>query len=246
VKQLPVLADVPKGAGTIKYPRPVEAFHQIEVTTFCNLRCVYCPSRHLDRPKYRNQPKQDMELAVYERALEWCSHFAEAGTQKELSITGIGETLMHPEWRTMVRLAREALPEAFINFSTNGLLLDDEACEVLAEQSCGVYVSLHRPEKAGPAIECAKKHGILVGLNDAAATSAFDWAGQLDWIVSAPPDPCGWLGAGWAAVLVDGRVTTCCLDAAAKGVVGHVDDEIEEGMYLKPYSLCNTCHMTVP
>jgi hypothetical protein len=137
VKQLPVLADVPKGAGTIKYPRPVEAFHQIEVTTFCNLRCVYCPSRHLDRPKYRNQPKQDMELAVYERALEWCSHFAEAGTQKELSITGIGETLMHPEWRTMVRLAREALPEAFINFSTNGLLLDDEACEVLAEQSCG-------------------------------------------------------------------------------------------------------------
>lgn len=222
------------------YPRPIEQIHQIEVTTLCNLRCVYCPSPKLE--KYRGQPKQHMTMDTYERALYWCSSLP---AQAELSITGIGETLLHPDWRDMVAMARRALPENFINFSTNGLLLNDEACEHLAEHSIGVYVSLHRPEKAGRAIEAAKRHAIYISENASAALSAMNWAGQLDWIVSAPRSPCQWLQQGWGAVLVDGRITTCCLDASGKGVVGHVDQE-PGTVTIKPYELCASCHMDVP
>lgn len=221
------------------YPRPVTSVHQIEVTTLCNLRCVYCPSPRLEQ--HRGQPKQHMTLDVFERALAWARHFAREGTQGELSLTGIGETLLHPDWQTMVRLAREALPDSFINFSTNGLLLDDEACEFLASQRCAVFVSLHRPEKAGPAIEAAKRHGILMTHNASAAISSFDWAGQVDWHVSAPRSPCEWLRDGWCAVLVDGRVTRCCLDAAGSGAFAHVDDD-PAGVVTSPWSLCESCH----
>jgi hypothetical protein len=224
------------------YPRKVTSVHQIEVTTHCNLRCVYCPSRHLE--KHRGQPKTHMTLETFQRTLEWCKHYEVMGSQGELSITGIGETLLHPEWRELIRMAREALPHNFINFSTNGLLLNDDAGAYLAEYGIQAFVSLHRPEKAGPAIEVAKRHGIYYAPNASAAVSSFDWAGQVDWHVSAPPSPCDWLGRGWCNVLVDGRITTCCLDAAGKGVVAHVDDPVGFAQ-VQPYELCDTCHQTI-
>jgi hypothetical protein len=235
----PSVPDVPG------YPRPLTAIHQIEVSTHCNLRCVYCPSKDLHKPQFRGVPAQHMSLDTFARALEWCKHFDAQGGQGELSLTGIGETLLHPQWTDLVILAREALPDCYINFSTNGLLLDDAACEHLANYDVQVYVSLHRPEKAGRALERAKRYGIIEDVNGSAAISAFDWAGQVDWFVSAPADRCEWLYAGWGNVLVDGRISTCCLDAAAKGVVGHVDDDPAEGAFVKPFSLCGPCHMQI-
>lgn len=223
------------------YPRPINTLHQVEVTSKCNLRCVYCPSPKLEQ--IRGQEKRHMDMEVFERTLHWCVSLPMQG---ELSITGIGETLLHPQWRDMIRMAREALPDAFINFSTNGLLLDDDACAWLSRWDCKVYVSLHRPEKAGPAIEAAKRHGIFMQENASAALASMDWAGQVDWHVSAPENlECDWLKHGWGNVLVDGRITTCCLDAAGKGVVGTVWDE-PGSLEIQPYELCSDCHMCVP
>jgi organic radical activating enzyme len=225
------------------YPRRITSIHQIEVSTHCNLRCVYCPSPKLE--KHRGQPKTHMTLDVFERALEWAAFLDRDGTQGELSITGIGETLLHPQWQEMIALARSALPHAYLNFSTNGLLLDDAACEWLARCNVKVFVSLHRPEKAGPAIERAKRHGILQSHNAGASVSSFDWAGQVDWHVSAPSDPCEWLRRGWGNVLVDGRISTCCLDATGDGTVAHVQDDPAQGAHVAPWSLCASCHMTI-
>jgi hypothetical protein len=231
------------------YPRPLTSIHQIEVTSFCNLRCSYCPSRKL--PKLRGVPNEHIGLDTYERALEWARFFDAQGTQGELSLTGIGETLLHPEWRELVRLARTVLPDNFICFSTNGLLLDDDACSFLREHRVAVFVSLHRPEKAGPAINAARRHGILVDTNASAATSSFDWAGLLpDWEVTAPKgNPCEYLRSGWGVVLSDGRVTTCCLDATGAGVGGHVDDPVGS-LAIGPWGDervgCSACHERVP
>lgn len=211
---------------------------------------VYCPSRIL--PKLRNQPATHMALDTFKRALEWAVYFDARGSQGELSLTGIGETLLHPEWRELVRLARDALPSNFLCFSTNGLLLDDDACAFLREHKVAVFVSLHRPEKAGPAINAAKRAGILVDVNASAATSSFDWAGLLadKWAVTAPVgNPCAYLRLGWGVVLADGRVTTCCLDATGAGVVGHVDDEVGS-LAIGPWGNenvgCSACHESVP
>lgn len=231
----------------ITYPRPVQSIHQIEITSHCNLRCVYCPSRNLE--EIRGQEKMFMERDVFARALEWAEHFEDVkGTQNELSITGIGEAIMHPDFIEYCEMARQALPDNFICLSTNGILLTNAIAKKLASMNIRLFVSLHRPEKAGKAIEIAKRHGILNGVNAAFATSSFDWAGQVEnWHVSAETTPCEYLRSGWAVVLVDGRITTCCLDAEGKdGVIGTVWDDIETGLEMKPFSLCTNCHMSVP
>jgi hypothetical protein len=235
----PPVPDVPG------YPRPLTAIHQVEVSTFCNLRCTYCPSKDLHKAKFRGVPAQHMTLETFERALAWCKHFDAQGTQHELSLTGIGETLLHPRWTDLVILAREALPDTYINFSTNGLLLDAAACEHLANYDVRVYVSLHRPEKAGPAINRAREYGIIDDVNASAAISSFDWAGQVDWEVSASADRCEWQYQGWGNVLVDGRISSCCLDAAAKGIIGHIDDDPALGALQRPFSLCGPCHQVL-
>jgi len=237
------------------YPRPLRSIHQIEVTTFCNLRCRYCPSPQQE--KLRQQKPMHMDRRVFERALDWAVALNDRRDDKrgELSLTGVGEALLHPEFVDFVALARKALPGNPLVFSTNGLLLDDKMCAALAPYRPRIYVSLHRPEKAGPAIQAAKRHGLFEQANPAPALAAFDWAGQVKgWFVSAPPGTCEYLRSGWGVVLVDGRITTCCLDASAKGVVGHVDDPIESltapGTGLKPWGDsavgCQVCHMAAP
>ena len=221
------------------YPRPVTSIKQIEVTTHCNLRCVYCPSPNLPRPY------QHMEMATYRRALVWADYFQRQGTQDELSLTGIGEGLMHPDIIEMVALAREMLPHNRIVIATNGLLLDDEMARNLAPYRPQMWVSNHRPEAAGPAIEAARRWGILGGKNDAFATSALDWAGQVEWFVSAPQTICEFLRTGWGVVMDSGKITTCCLDATGEGAVGHVNDEPGTA-FMKPYSLCRSCYQEVP
>jgi hypothetical protein len=204
-------------------------------------------------PGLRHQPPLDMTREIFTRALDWAAALNDRtdDERNELSLTGIGEALLHPDFVEFVALARARLPANQLVFSTNGLLLTEDLCARLAPYRPKVYVSLHRPEKAGPAIQAARKAGILAGWNGAAATEGFNWAGQVPgWANSCPPRICEFLRSGWGVVLVDGRITTCCLDASGAGVVGHVDDPIESltkpGTGLSPFSLCPNCHMLVP
>lgn len=213
--------------------------HQVEMTSHCNLRCRYCPSPHLGRPKLH------MSEAHFLRALHWAAHFQRQGTQGELNLAGIGESTMHPEFVRFVHLAREALgPQQVLLFATNGLLMTDDLARAIAPARPRVWVSLHRPEKAGPAVEALKRAGLLVGVSGDPSLSAINWAGQVDWFVSAPKRECAWVKGGWAFVLADGRVSRCCLDATGEGVFAHVDDDLTK-YGTAPYRLCRTCDQDV-
>jgi hypothetical protein len=188
-----------------------------------------------------------MSREHFERSLKWCEYFDQTtGNQIELSLTGIGEPTLHPEITLFARMARDTLPDAMILFSTNGLTMTDDLARGLAEVDCKVDISLHRPEKARPAIEIAQRHRILHSVNPGATISSFNWGGQVDWPVTAPITTCRYLSDGWGCVLVDGRITTCCMDADGSGVVGHVDDAIGTEWDLKPYALCDGCHLERP
>jgi hypothetical protein len=209
--------------------------HQIEITSRCNLRCRYCPSPKLPRPKV------DMTEDTFKRTLEWVRVFSARGTQTELNLAGIGESTMHPDFVRFVFLAREALrPDQPVVVATNGLLMTDELARELQPSGIRVWVSLHRPEKAGPAVEHLKRYGLLSGVSADPSLAAIDWAGQVNWHRSSARMACPWVKGGWAFVLSDGSLSRCCIDASGVGVFGHVNDVVTD-METSPYVLCRTC-----
>ena len=220
---------------------PIKSLHQIELSSQCNLRCVYCPSQTLQRPKI------DMDEATFLRSLEWVKHYRMAGTQGELNLAGTGESTLHPRLVEYAALARKALGTTQrLLFTTNGLLITEELADALMPTGIKVFVSLHRPEKAGPAINILRDRGMFIGASADPSLSSVDWAGQVEWetTTEAFGSQCDWRKQGWVMVLSDGRMTTCCFDADGSGVIGNVNDEIGS-VVGKPYRLCKTCHMDV-
>lgn len=215
--------------------------HQIEVTSHCNLRCVYCTSPNLQRPKLH------MTEEHFRRALEYAKYFAQEHGQHELNLCGIGESTLHPQFPDFVRLAREAVgPSVSLVLATNGLLFDEALAEKLQPYNLKVWVSMHRPEKARGAILAARKYGMLQAASMDPVVASINWAGQVDWPVTLKQQrECNWLSNSMMMAMADGRLTTCCLDSSGIGVIGHLDDEIGSH-YTQPYELCKTCDQRVP
>lgn len=221
--------------------RPITQVHEIELSSRCNLACVYCPHPVLKRAKL------DMEWDDYRKALRCVGYFCDAGTQGELALTGMGEALMHPRFAEAVHMARETIgPDRPLTFSTNGILLTDAILEWIAPAKPAIYVSLHRPEVAALAVERAKRFGLLAGVNASFATSALDWTGQVKWFASHAPITCEYLRSGWAVIRADGIVGTCCWDA--ESVSGRIAT-IHDGPWTwetAPHRACETCSLSVP
>ena len=224
----------------LRFPRPVQALHQIEMTSKCNLRCTYCVSPNLQREKV------DMTEEHFRAALKHVQHYVDAKTQNQLNLAGIGESTIHPRFIEFLRIARETLPDTILLFATNGVAFTEEIAKTMSDIGmCFCWVSLHRPEKGGPAVQLAKKYMVLAGAASDPATNANDWAGQVDWFVSHPEVmPCRWLRYGLATVLADGRISACCIDGSGDGTIGHVDDVVGS-LRTKPYKLCKPCHHEV-
>lgn len=214
----------------------IREIHQIEITSRCNLRCVYCVHRHMPRAK------QDMDERTFLKALDWAIEFKRRGTQHAVNLAGIGESTMHPQFAEFVGIARERLGrDTDLVLATNGLLVDDALVAKIAPHRPSVYVSLHRPEKAGPAIEALRRGGILTGVSTDPSTAATDWAGQVDWHKSAPTyRPCGWVRQGAVFVMSDGRLSACSLDGTGDETIGSIFDDLDT-LKTKPYRLCMTC-----
>ncbi|MFA6213559.1 MAG: radical SAM protein [Candidatus Obscuribacterales bacterium] len=217
----------------------VTQIHQVEITSRCNLACKYCV--HPKMPRH----KMDMTREVFEKVLDRVAGYVAKGTQHELNLAGIGESTIHPQFTEFVRMARRRLPHIDLTMATNGVGLTEAMVRVMAEARMRVWVSLHRPEKAGPAIELLKQYGILAGVSADPSIAAVNWAGQINWHVSAAPSRCMWQAQGLAIAWSDGRLGTCSFDGqGTDGVIGTVWDE-PETLFVKPYSLCKGCHQTI-
>ena len=218
----------------------ITSIHQVELTSRCNLACVYCVHPDMRRPKI------DMTEETFRACLKWAKVFVEQGTQVEFNVCGIGESTMHPRFVEFVALAREQLGwAAEIVFATNGLLVDEALATALAPHKPKIGVSLHRPEMAGPAIEVLKKHGLLAWMGSDAATSSVDWAGQVKWHVSAAPMHCMWVTGGRVFVLADGRMSSCCFDATGDEAICNIAEFDPAIHTTRPYRLCKACHQTL-
>lgn len=222
---------------------PIRAIHQIEMTSRCNLACKYCVHPKMPRAK------QDMDDATFAKALLWAKHFGGA----ELNLAGIGESTMHPEFVRNVHIARDAVgPDVRLVLATNGLLMTHDLARAIAPARPMIWVSMHRPEKAGLAIHALQEvqnevgYQLLFGVSADSNIDAVDWAGQVKWFVSTQQKgtPCQWVKPGRVFVMSDGRVSRCCFDATATDIIGTVDDDLTQ-LQTRPYKLCATCHHDV-
>ena len=214
--------------------------HQIEITSRCNLKCVYCPSYKLPRPKV------DMAWDDFRQALDWALHFQRAGTQGELNLAGIGESTLHPQFVEMLTEARRVLgPKQRLLFATNGLLMTEKLALAIKPLDPVVFVSMHKPEKAGPAVHILHRHGLLAGISQDPALSSTNWAGQVKWEVTVQKGrPCAWVRGGKAFVFADGRISRCAFDASGIGVFATLKDDLTK-FQTSPYALCATCDQDV-
>lgn len=220
----------------------VRSVYQIEVSSECNLRCKYCMHPNLQRPK------QHMKYRTFVKALEWVKHFRNKDplVQREISLTGLGEAIMHPYIVDFIRMSREVIGDGKIVIATNGLLLTEEFCKKVAEYNPRFFVSLHRPEKAAHAIEAAKKYGLLESVNGQAAYNAFDWAGQVEWFNSAPTSVCRYVGEGSVVVLENGDLSICCMDGNGISLVGNLYTSDIDNLYTESKEICYKCHLSAP
>ena len=217
--------------------------HQIEISSRCNLACSYCPHARLQREK------GDMEWETFEAAIEWARKLG----GPELSFTGMGEAMLHPDVDWMLEHARLRLPNVWFLMATNGLaLVNNDPAHVqqivgsLLACDVTVFVSTHRPEVAGRAIDLLKRAGVKVGTNESFVTSGFDWAGQVEWHgLPAPKSVCQYIAQGWATVLQDGSIVNCCMDAHGLHPIGNVLDALKPTR-IDAIPLCTNCHLEVP
>lgn len=219
---------------------PVKALHQIEMTSRCNLACKYCVHKKMPRPKL------DMDHETYVKALSVAKRFVDNGTQHELNLAGIGESTMHPRFIEYVHLAREAVGFGCrLVLSTNGVELTRDMVRDIASTKIMVWVSPHRPEKAAKAINYLREFGLFMDMSAGSFMASIDWAGQVDWPVTAGTTgtPCPWLPNGRVSIMADGRATACCMDSDGSGVVCHLDDLVAGSTeYTRGYRLCGACH----
>jgi hypothetical protein len=217
----------------------VTEIHEIELSSVCSLACTYCPHPTLKRAKAH------MPWETFERTLEHVRYYVAKGTQVDLSLTGIGEAILNPRFVEMMAASREAMGNRKIILSTNGTHMTPELAREFNRYNVGVYVSLHRPEVAGPALEMLDEARVMRAANYAFVDSALDWAGQVEWHVSAPRAPCGYLSKGWAVVRQDGAINACCMDAHGLYKIATVWDE-PGTLMTHPTPLCAKCNFRVP
>jgi len=224
------------------YATPVTQVHQIEVTSRCQLKCSYCPSPLMGKgkPGYRHQ--LDMSEETFAATLDWVRWFVKQETQRDLNLAGIGESTMHPRFLEYVERAREVIgPDRKLIFATNGLLVTEEMARALRPFNPRVWVSVHIQEKAKRAGEILKRYGLLDGFSTDPTTNGNSWAGQVDSEDSGFRIPCPWIAGGWAFVMADGNIGSCCLDATGITVIGNVKTSRPQTLMNETSKLCRNC-----
>jgi MoaA/NifB/PqqE/SkfB family radical SAM enzyme len=100
---------------------PPFAWLQVEVTTYCNAACAYCPHT-VYRNSWRNRHLAPETFAAFLPALQYTDL---------VYLQGWGEPLLHPDFFALAKAARAA--NCQIGFTTNGMLLDSDKTVQLIE-----------------------------------------------------------------------------------------------------------------
>lgn len=90
----------------------------LETTTYCNLRCKFCPNSKYDRGLAKN--KKLMNIDLFKKIINELSEINYRGT---INLHFYGEPLTDKRLPDLVKYIKEKLPKSKIEINTNGFLL---------------------------------------------------------------------------------------------------------------------------
>ncbi len=97
---------------------------RLEISSLCNLRCVYCA-----HSAEHGQFEGNMPMELFQKVIKDMMDFPEQ--VKKIDMFGFGESLMNPCFPDMVRIARMANVAERIDITTNGILLTPEKIDAV-------------------------------------------------------------------------------------------------------------------
>lgn len=216
----------------------IKHVHGIELSNRCNLACEYCPHSKI----HEHRAIWDMREEVFLQAvkfLEWveCRHGS-----KKLIVAMFGESILHPDFCSMLRRLFRFTGHS-LQVETNGIGMTNQIAKTIQFVGAKVVISNHDLVAARRAAAIVDSYGINLEVVAAFADPAtkHTWAGQAgDDNVEYHSD-CDFIPESRAVIMVDGTVTTCCLDAFGAGKLGTIWDD-PDTMTPRRFSLCENCH----
>lgn len=142
-----------------QYGRKID-YMRISVTDRCNLRCKYCmPEDGISSVGCHE------EMLTYEELVRLCQLFAELGVKK-IKITG-GEPLVRLGVCTLIRKIKAIEGIEQVTITTNGVLLEQMADELIAAGIDGINISLDtlREEKFAQITRRDRLDDVLRGID---------------------------------------------------------------------------------
>jgi hypothetical protein len=222
----------------------------IELSSICNLECLYCINRKLVRSPVRHAGL--MTDDVFEKTCAVLKKLVDRGTQREVNLNGNGESLLDYQLIDRIKIIRDLVgPDRHVGLSTNGLLITEKMAADLRDSGLTrLDISPHSPYHARRAAHIMYESGMKKGMvSMGCMVMSHNWAGQLEkehQINCKLTNKCDPLIEGRGYVLSEGNVTVCCYDYENLGVYGSVWDDRLLDRPIKPFLLCHTCHQVIP
>lgn len=223
----------------------IQTINSIEISSICDNACVYCPCK--DQGLHREIGF--MSVPVFEKTIEWVSQFCKDGTQLEVNLFGVGEPTLHPKVVQYVAYARQMLPfKHDIHLNTNGNTMTEGLARSLKDAGItAIDITGHDHYATANTVRIFRRLRIPHRVSHDFAITPNNWAGQVDWF---SPEyiagDCPWICRGQVMVMSNGDVTTCCIDAFGKNIMGNILEDDLSRMDVKYSTLCTKCHHTVP
>jgi organic radical activating enzyme len=214
--------------------------YQLELSSFCNMSCSYCPHPTMVRPKG----------FMSEKVLMACINTAVRAGATHLVLHHFGEPLMHPELLDRLKLIADA--GLSIQFSTNTILLEKVwNTLVLCDAPITVMIAFHKWVNEPVSVyNSAIEHLVMkasgTNLTIVPAYSYKNhtyeihrWAkGDTDsWDVNQ----CPFVKYNLAVVLWNGDIAACCVDHEGKTVTYNILDDASVKHMTQTWAACASC-----
>lgn len=109
---------------------------EIEINSYCNLACSYCPNREFERKE-----KGDMSLTDYEKIID---QLVDLKFEGRISHEFYGEPTLHPQYDEIIALTKTKLPKCKIELYSNATRLTKERVIKLFDLGLDeIFVTIH-------------------------------------------------------------------------------------------------------